>query len=86
MSKKRKRIEKTKAEISYLWKNIIWIEHYPPNTGLFGEESFSIVNSEKGGNPSWRYISKETLLNDFFDINKKMFDVDYNALEKLTIY
>lgn len=46
---------------SYIRKNSIWIEHYPPNIGLGDAGSYALVYFSEGGEPTWNYVSKEYL-------------------------
>ncbi|MCK6407426.1 MAG: hypothetical protein L6Q60_15620 [Rhodocyclaceae bacterium] len=57
----------------------IWIEHYPPGTGLQPEGSFSIVKFDTALNPSWSYVRKEKIL-EHTGLDEQFFNVPYNEL------
>ncbi len=36
--------------------SVVWLEHWPPGTGLTFEESYSLVSEDETGSPQWRRV------------------------------
>lgn len=60
--------EKRLAAVEYVNNNSLWIEHYPPSD-VATSESYSTVSFSDNGEPSWSYLSKEMIANQFGDID-----------------
>lgn len=60
--------------VRFFSERSVWIEHYPPDTGLSPGGSYAIVKFDLQLNPSWSYVRKETALratglqSSFFDV------------------
>lgn len=75
------RFERKKQEdlIRFFSKKSVWIEHYPPNTGLAPGGSYAIVKFDSQLNPSWSYVRKETAIHAS-GLDPSFFDVPYENL------
>lgn len=58
----------------YLAKNSIWIEHYPEGYNLFNNGTYAIVHFSIKGEPTWNYVSKESLGNRLPSVNLEISD------------
>ncbi|MBF5040531.1 hypothetical protein INP77_13610 [Methylophilus sp. 13] len=55
----------------FIRKNSIWIEHYPAGHSIDANGSYAIVRFSQSGEPSWNYVSIDSLFNlvPGFDFN-----------------
>jgi hypothetical protein len=66
--------KKKEDRLRFFSEKSVWIEHYPPETGLAPGGSFALVKFDSSLHPSWSYVRKETAIrasaleNSFFDI------------------
>lgn len=68
--------ESIRHAFSYIFKNSIWIEHYPPGIGIAESGSYALVNFSEGGEPTWNYVSK-----DYLQSKIPGFDLDISVEE-----
>lgn len=57
----------------------VWVEHYPPNTGLAPGGSYALVKFDRQLNPSWSYVRKETAVRAS-TLDTSFFDIPYESL------
>lgn len=66
--------------INHLFRNSVWIEHYPPNVGLAENGSYAHVVFTDDGEPIWNYISVNSLVKEFG--LPEFFSVNYDELSR----
>lgn len=57
-----KNYQQAKNEIEDILKNITWIEHYPPGTGIVTQsDTYSIVTFDENNNSKWDYLNLDNI-------------------------
>lgn len=57
-----KNYQQSKNAIEDILKNITWIEHYPPGTGIVTHsDTYAIVTLDENNSPTWDYLSLDNI-------------------------
>lgn len=66
--------------IGQVLRHMVWVEHYPPGTGLDPAGSLALVAFDSSLHPIWNYVSKKTAAAEC-GVEAAFFEVDTRLLE-----